>query len=493
MKKVFFVVALLCTCSVFAQKKITQVAEVNQYAPSFQVWKGEGQNRYVNFRRPSSYYSTDCLVAIPEDGSDAKVYKCTRPDDYNWKQMACFEGSEEFFFLYKFNDYKNNRYVFYRNILLKDDEKHEWKPEQLFSLPKIDDVSFSERTVVSPDYRKASLLLLATSGKKNNLRGSMAMLFDETGLSWRTDVNMDFSETNLQILDMAMGNDGMIYVAILSYENDGKGVRSETLHFCEIGPDGFAEVASNVDFGHVTGAKMIVRRDGTVAVGGYYAADMQKKEGGSFMAVYDNVRIVNFSHQDFPSEYYAYTFPGNGAKAEFFSVYPMEFFEFSNGTLAFLGDMQSFSMYETFSGNIIVNFVDENGDFAGFKMVDKNQLYMGNQSSPKGLRQSLLSYYALFEDDSIHIFFSDNPKNYSGSSRQVCNIQTTFFTSKLKFKPHCAVHCVIGADKQITPPALLMKYADVGTYLKEPLFVFGKELYFYHFQDKYFRISKMEL
>ena len=40
---------------------------------------------------------------------------------------------------------------------------------------------------------------------------------------------------------------------------------------------------------------------------------------------------------------------------------------------------------------------------------------------------------------------------------------------------------------------MLMQYSAVNTYLKEPLFVDGKELYFYHFQDKSYRISKINL
>jgi len=496
MRKFLCIIALLCAFSGYAQNNITQVVKINQYAPSFKVWKGENHFRYVNFNRPSSYYTSDCLVAISPVDGDAKVYEYNRPSN-NWTQIGCYESGEDIFLLYKFFDYEKKCNVFYRNIVAKDGEKPVWKPEQLLSIPKNEGVNFWERAVVSPDCKKAAVLMLATTGVKNNLRGSMAMLFDEDGLAWRTDVDMDFDESNIQILDVIVDNDGTIYAAILSYDKESKNALSETLHFCRIESYGLVEVANKVDFGHITGAKMLIRRDGTVAVGGYYADDIEKNEKGCFMSVYDNANVnVNFTHCDFPSSYYAYSFAGNGTSAEKFSVYPMEFFEFSNGTMAFLGDMQCFigaPVTVTLSGNILVNFTDDKGNLVDFKTVEKNQSYFGNKTSPKGLRQSLFSYYALLEENNIHIFFSDNPKNYSGASGLMCDIQTTFFTSELKFKPHCAVHCVVGSDKQISTPSMLMQYSAVNTYLKEPLFVDGKELYFYHFQDKSYRISKINL
>jgi hypothetical protein len=230
-------------------------------------------------------------------------------------------------------------------------------------------------------------------------------------------------------------------------------------------------------------------------IGGYYAPKFGEKEAGCYIVRYDMnpLTTANISHEDFPSTYYKYVHTPSGKKAEDFNVYPRYFFEFSDGTVALLGEMYTtFSITMVFSagGSILIHSADKNGDISQFKTIDKTQTSVETTHNPGTLRGRLFSYNALMHNDRIHLFFTDNVENYRGQSGQNSFADTKFFTPDLKFDGLCAAHCSIDRGGNISTPELLIDYSALKSYMFALLYMQDDGVVFLHSGKKSRQISK---
>lgn len=221
-------------------------------------------------------------------------------------------------------------------------------------------------------------------------------------------------------------------------------------------------------------ASLLFTKDGNVVVSGYYSSDPEKKESGCYVFKFDAKKFstTNISHQDFPDAYYAYNHVGAKVEGKDFHAYPMGFYEFSDGTLALLGDMQSVqraTIEFTIGGNVLVHFMNPNGDITNFKMIKKTQTSTFTSGSPKGLRDRMFSYFPIMHNDVIHIIFADNIDNYKGKSGLNCFVDAGF-TTAVRYNGVCAAHCTINRNQEISIPELLMDYTAHKSYILCPLF-----------------------
>lgn len=176
--------------------------------------------------------------------------------------------------------------------------------------------------------------------------------------------------------------------------------------------------------------------------------------------------------------------------AKDFSVYPSYFFEFSNGTVAFLGEMYYTTFNFSAGGSILVHFADKNGDISQFKTIDKTQTSVETSNSPGSLRGRLFSYSALTHNDRIHLFFTDNVENYRGKSGKNSFAHPKFFSSGLKFNGLCAAHCSIDSGGNISKPELLIDYSALKSYMFAIFYMQDDGVVFLHSGKKSRQISK---
>ena len=498
MKKSIIIAVLLffAGCNLMAQNPLETVFDnVVGGVPVNSYFNGEDNQHYILFS--SRYTEKEALVSIPDNSGKGKQLVLQHPADY--ELLVAYEDATQIRCIYKCYKYDTKTYGFYLNAYSKDAGYAKWNPKKVFEFPleKREDIRcWSAR---SPDQSKAAIAIFLTNTKSNSLKGSMVMTFDGGGLLWENPLDLEFENNTLEIFNFAVSNDAKVYTAILSFNKENerdKSRKNETLHLFESSE--YGEVNSTdyqVDFGSLSCGKLLITHQGDVMIGGYYAPKFGEKETGCYLIRYDinTLTSTNISHRDFPSSYYNYVHTPSGKKAKDFSVYPSYFFEFSDGTVALLGEMYTtFSTTMVFSagGSIVVHFADKNGDISQFKTIEKVQTSVETTNSPGNLRGRLFSYSAQMYNDRIHLFFTDNVENYRGKSGQNSFADTKFFTSGLKFDGLCAAHCSIDRDRNISKPELLIDYSAIRSYMFALFYMQNDGVVFLHSGKKSRQISK---
>ncbi len=496
MKRILLIITLLLAVAANAQNKLETVFDnIIGGIPFHSYFTGGDNQRYVLFS--SRFTEKDALLTIPNNGEKGTQTSFQHPMEY--ELLLAYETDNDINCIYKCYHFDTKTYGIYLNIVPKNSEKSEWNPENIvtFPLEKNDDIRcFSAR---SPDNRKAVVTLFMTNYKSNSLKGSLVLAFDENGLRWNSPLDLEFENNTLQIFGIAINNDIKVYTSILSYtkeEDKSKERKNEILHLYESSEYGEINSAEcQVEFGSLSNGRMLVTRKGDVMVAGYYSPKPEKNETGCYIIRYDlaSMSCSNISHADFHDSYYTYVHPTTGKKAKDFYVYPMEFFEFQNGTVALLGDMQAAGNMNTavsIAGNILVHFADSQGEISEMKTIGKSQTSVEKSNHPKQLCNRLFSYYALMHNNKIHILFPDNIRNYQGESGLASFTDTHFFTSDLNYKGLCAAHCTIDPSGNITSPELLMDYTALKTYMFVPFYIENDGAVFLHSGKKSRQISK---
>ena len=166
----------------------------------------------------------------------------------------------------------------------------------------------------------------------------------------------------------------------------------------------------------------------------------------------------------------------------------MDFYEFSDGTLALLGEPHNetsiMSYTYTLAGNIIVNFVNKQGDLSDASMIQKSQAIMSASKSLNLLRISMFSFNTYMKDDLIHVFFIDDIANYMGKRGEAC-VVGSYSSGK-----YCMAYCTIDPRQNISSPIMLIDYKKQKTRVYVPLFVDHDGVWIYNSEKMFAIVSK---
>lgn len=429
----------------------------------------------------STAFAQEQLSILPKSGGAGREILVKRPGQAKnqfFCLLACYEDKQSVISIYDY--YTDDTYNICYNALPKDAEKYVWNPTTVFSVPIDKRITFESVGVTSPDKRRAGVVIFQMQFNTSNLQSAHMLSFDENGLKWEHPIDFDFKNKTLKLLDIAIDDNADIYTALISFnqkeEGDKEIYENETLHFYQCGQYGEQNtVEEPVEFGHISGGKLLVTKSNRIALGGYYATTPGKKETGCYIATsHPSLSRILLNLQEFPASYYSYRHSATKQSAEDFNAYTIDFLEFSDSSLVLLGEMQTLYRgieLQTVGGPILVHFADKTGEFNGFRTINKNQCIVGRSSSPTGLRSRMFSYCAMMYQDKVHLFFHDNCQNYNGETDKHTFITGRVFGDGLNYDDVCAAHCTINSKHDISRPEMLMNYQEYKCYMIEPLFI----------------------
>ena len=481
MRKTILLLGVLIASTAFAQEQLSDLI-VRKYIgfPSFRT--EDEVNKYIWFTRSfyGEFYDVG-LSILPKSGGAGREILVKRPGQAKnqfFCLLACYEDNQSVISIYDY--YTDDTYNICYNALPKDAEKYVWNPTTVFSVPIDKRITFESVGVTSPDKRRAGVVIFQMQFNTSNLQSAHMLSFDENGLKWEHPIDFDFENKTLKLLDIAIDDNADIYTALISFnqkeEGDKEIYENETLHFYQCGQYGEQNtVEEPVEFGHISGGKLLVTKSNRIALGGYYATTPGKKETGCYIATsHPSLSRILLNLQEFPASYYSYRHSATKQSAEDFNAYTIDFLEFSDSSLVLLGEMQTLYRgieLQTVGGPILVHFADKTGEFNGFRTINKNQCIVGRSSSPTGLRSRMFSYCAMMYQDKVHLFFHDNCQNYNGETDKHTFITGRVFGVGLNYDDVCAAHCTINSKHNISRPEMLMNYQEYKCYMIEPLFI----------------------
>ena len=509
MKKVIFFLCMLATLSVHSQETVTKVVDkVGSYRDYLTRLEGKGSDHYlffsgivINAANPSynKWIVRDVIVLAQKDGTTGKRINIEHTAEY--ELLTAYEGPEDLILVYcKFKDSEKN-FVLYLNRVPKDTgQSGVWNPEKIISIPMERKDDMLIHVARSKDDSKAAVLMMHTRNnsfliERNDytFKGAAAVAFGEEGLIWSQPIPVGTANNTLQLFDFAIGNDATAFAVIKSFNKKGDVHSNETMHSFRLNSDDVMATTddfSTFEFGSPSNGKILVTEDGRPVIGGYYASEPGGKEVGTYTICFENESFYNprVSFAKFPQEYFSYKHPKSADPAKEYTVWPMDFYEFSDGTLALLGEPHNetsiMSSTYTLAGNIIVNFVNKQGDLSDASMIQKSQAIMLASKSLNLLRISMFSFNTYMKDDLIHVFFIDDIANYMGKRGEAC-VVGSYSSGK-----HCMAYCTIDPRQNISSPIMLIDYKKQKTRVYVPLFVDHDGVWIYNSEKMFAIVSK---
>lgn len=493
----------------YAQDNITLLRD-NLCKPRVLPWlvsaslEGSGDQHYIYnedfYDKAPKHHESDGILCVDKSGNGFSEIRLDRPDDYHF--IKFYEGENDLYGIYSLYERKTKKYSLYINAIGKEQSTAVWDPQELLSIVTERRDDLFATVAVSPDGKKAALsVILAT--RKGNMKGSAVMVLGDGGEKlWESSFDPEFTNPTFIMPDMVLSNDGTVYIAAVSYANETRKSRdNETFHLYTLTDNNTSVAEQKIDFGYIINGKLLIKRDGNVVMGGYFNNNLNERAQGYFLLTC-NVKtdaVTNISFQKFPGEYYSDTKITLGSlKGDKMSVFVEDLYEFSNGTVAMLGEQRevmsrtvssgngmSTTYYHFHAKNILVTFADTEGNLVKFDMIKKYQvvgpsaIYLRLQQ----LRGYGYSYRSFMHNDKIQILFADALDNYTGKTDVICKS-----TAQAK---HCSALCTIDANQNITNPEMIIDPKVHKTRMVSPLFIDGDGLLLINAAKKAGQISKL--
>lgn len=369
---------------------------------------------------PGKNQCTDYIFTIDANDNTLSKALLYRSDDYTY--LRSFEGPDGILVFYLKDSKSNKTYTLYSNLVPKGEKLPKWNPEKVLSVPyeKKDNISIA--TAVSPDNSKGMICILQ-SQRKGEFKGSALITFDDQGNSlWESDMDLNIPNETFGVIDMAIDNDGKVYAGVYSYNEESRNKRlDETLTIYEITENDISFQSEQINFS-VANGMMKVGATGNVYLAGYSQSSLKKNADGSYVVTYDtkNSSIKKLSHQEFPENYFDKV-TGGGImlgylSSDRYSVITKGLYEFSDGSVAILGELRAYITVQSqngsttyyFTKNIMLTQVGPTGEITKIDWYDNKAMSTGGYYCT--------TFTPLFANDRIYVLFSDNMDNYSGKS-----------------------------------------------------------------------------
>lgn len=506
---------LICVCALctsltgFAQNNITLIRD-NLCKPRVLPWlvsaslEGAGNQHYVYnqdfYEKAPKHYNDDAVLCMDKTGGGFSEIRISHPDDYVF--LNFYEGENDLYGIYSTYERKTKTYTLYVNTIGKEQSNASWDPRKLFAIVSERGDEIYPYVAVSPNGQKAAVSVIQ-AGRKGKMKGSEVMLLGEGGESlWENSFDPEFTNTTFFLADIKLSNEGAVYIAAVSYNNPTRKTReNETFHLYEITENNVQFIDQKIDFGYICNGKLLLKKDGNIAFGGYFNNNLNEKAQGTYMLLFDNEtdNVKNVSFQKFPSNYYEDTKLSLGTlKGSKMSVSVEDLYEFSDGTVAMLGEQREVIQRTVSSGNgmtmtnytyhaknILVSFVDENGNLVKFDMINKYQMVgpLGAHFSLRFVRGYGYSFRSFFYNDKIQILYADAMDNYLGKTDVVCK--------SMAQAKQCSALCTIDKDQQISKSVMIINPKVHKTRMVSPLFIDEDGLLLINAAKKAGQLSKL--
>ena len=130
-----------------------------------------------------------------------------------------------------------------------DKNRMTWNPELLASFICHKKDNCYSKVSVSPNQTHFCFVAL-TADKKSNFQGMNVMVFDAEGQKvWENMVSPDFSNKTFNISDVAITDEGVVYISTPAYSGEKKKIYDEKIYLLEIKENDFKQVESNQTLG----------------------------------------------------------------------------------------------------------------------------------------------------------------------------------------------------------------------------------------------------
>lgn len=431
------------------------------------VLDGSDGNYYIyqeNNGKAGNHRIADAVEVVQKECCHAMSLVVRHPEDFHFVHF--YEGTDTLYAIYSHADVETGTFSLYLNRMPKREDEVAWDPQLVLSVNNVKPDDCQAVAAISPDGHALALTIVGANGELAIANTPFIALGDGGKVLWQDKIYNGRSSNTLQLADMVIGNDGTVYAGILTYRNKTNKIRDdETFHLYRFSGKNSTCASQPVEFGYLCDARMRIRENGGVAVGGYYTNNLKNRPQGTYMMVFeqDSVRAKTISYHSFPDKYYERETSMAKIRPGWMTAEVTGLYEFRDGTLVLLGEQRSLLKSSTMSnsnsgnstthcyyhcGDILVHFANADGVLDTMTLIHKYQVRgpFLEEIPMKRLRCLGYSHTAFLQDDTLQIFFSDERDNYTGKS----GVPTKEFNQKV-----CLAGSIVTAQRKVSRPAML--------------------------------------
>ena len=431
---------------------------------------GSDGNYYIyqeNSGKAGRHRIADAVEVIQKECCHSVSFSVRRPGDHRFVHF--YEGADTLYAIYSHADADAGTFSLYLNRMPKNAYKVDevvWNPQRILSVDNEKPDDCQAVAAISPDGHTLALTVVAANGDFSVLNTPFITLGDKGKILWQQKIRNDRTNRTFQLGDMVVDNDGTVFAGMVAYRNKTNRNRDdETFHLYRFSDENSTFASQPIEFGYLRDARMRIRENGSVAVGGYYTNSLRNRPQGSYMMVFeqDSAHAKTISYQPFPDEYYERETSMAKIRPGWMTVEATGIYAFSDSTLVLLGEqrllLESPTMSKSNSGNtttlhyyhcgdILVHFANPDGVLDTMTLIHKYQ-----ERGPfletlpmKRLRCLGYSHTAFLQNDTLQIFFADELDNYSGKS----GVPTKAFNQKV-----CLAASIVTSNRKVSRPAVV--------------------------------------
>lgn len=431
------------------------------------VLDGSDGNYYIyqeNNGKAGNHRIADAVEVVQKECCHAMSLVVRHPEDFHFVHF--YEGTDILYAIYSHADVETGTFSLYLNRMPKREDEVAWDPQLVLSVNNVKPDDCQAVAAISPDGHALALTVVEANGEFPLVSTPFIALGDGGKVLWRREIQKDQVNKTFQLENMVVGNDGTVFTGILTYRNKTSRTRDdETFHLYRLSDKNSTSASQPIGFGYLCDARMRIRENGEVAVGGYYTNNLKNRPQGVCLMVFqrDSTRAKTISCQSFPDEYYERETSMAKIRPGWMTAEVTGLYEFRDGTLVLLGEQRSLLKSSTMSnsnsgnstthcyyhcGDILVHFANADGVLDTMTLIHKYQVRgpFLEEIPMKRLRCLGYSHTAFLQDDTLQIFFSDERDNYTGKS----GVPTKEFNQKV-----CLAGSIVTAQRKVSRPAML--------------------------------------
>ncbi|MDR2839843.1 MAG: hypothetical protein LBV75_01050 [Paludibacter sp.] len=275
---------------------------------------------------------------------------------------------------------------------------------------------------VSNDKSK-KVLGLSIVSKKGEYKFTKLFVFDnKANIVWEEEVSPKFKNESFSISDLALSNNGIVYLMVTSFSTEKKRKINFKYEFVKVTEDGIDETNSEIiPMSEIKDVAIKILKNGNLFVGGYYFDRSKKQEVlKSFSYIFDGKSLEKLSDDN--SADFSKIIPQGTKPNLVYSFYPYnvvvsDVFEHQDGSVTMFAEERYFVKYYQNGGlykvdyqyrNVFISTFSADGQAQDQAILYKSQYVKStSELSPYKLP---LSYDVLNIDDKLYLIYNESVK-----------------------------------------------------------------------------------
>lgn len=422
MKKQFFILQFFLLCyavSSSAQLKISNSGtEYSSFGKKYSYTHTVapiGFDGSTYFLKTGRYYRGKFNSTIFSVSSDlSKIDKYDITDKAEYSALFNSESREFIDLVSSLNNKKDSEIEIVKQSIAKGNKisNHTTQKITVFPYQKDDNWQISASKSNNGKFKVITTVLMNNNNEFKKLY--VCVLDSLNEVYWKSDANPNLKNNMFSIKDVAVTDEGFVYIVFFSFQQEKKTKLNPTLHLIKMEESDISDSQEKISFGFINNAKLKVLKNGNVFFGGFYGKNQNENSNGQFSMTFssNSNEIISTENRYFGDDFL------KNIKNKNFQIVVRNIYETTDGIVTLLGEqqLQYAGSADYFAQNIYISAYLPSGELLKTNIIEKYQ-YSGLAKYRETIWDLFVSFDVFPINNKLVIIMNDNIKNYLNNDK----------------------------------------------------------------------------